>query len=430
MPKPVGGLSIRLKKPDRDSRIFIFWCMDQIILTLARFVMASVGITTGIFRELTLWGIAALPLFYYFLSLNRERQRRTRAFWILFAAVGLLWTATAIFNPEVREFLFRDSYGPERIFRVDAPLFAFLFFLIPQDPKKLYKCIVFYAYMFFAYEMVFHLIPALSRGYWINVSSGGGEIRLPYSLSFGYAMCFPTVVFLYASIKDRKLLHFIMVAAGLICILTNGNRGALLIPVIFVAVTIVSGIAHDQNAKKKMQKIAAILLGLLLLSILWVRLPMILTSVVGKTGISSRTVEMLLQGNFAEDNGREFIWLAVLRGIKECFPLGYGFYGDRPIVFPIHYVGYSHNLFLELLVSFGILGAVIIVLIIRDAVYMIFRCKDAEWRGLYIVFFAISCQLLLSLSFWYVWEFFAATAIVCNYRYKKRHEVNAYPRLT
>ena len=131
---------------------------------------------------------------------------------------------------------------------------------------------------------------------------------------------------------------------------------------------------------------------------------------------------MILEGSITDENGREIIWQTVIAAIKKGNILGYGVYGDRPFVFPVHYVGYSHNLFLELIVSFGAVGVLIILWIIGDAVYMFFFCRDRDWRELYMIFFAISCQLMLSLSFWYVWEFWAAVAIAFRYRWLGRRK--------
>ena len=61
--------------------------------------------------------------------------------------------------------------------------------------------------------------------------------------------------------------------------------------------------------------------------------------------------------------------------------------------------------------------------IIVGSIYMILSCKDRLWRELFIVFFSISCQLLLSFSFWYIADFWAAMAI--GHKYFKLKRCNA-----
>ena len=124
---------------------------------------------------------------------------------------------------------------------------------------------------------------------------------------------------------------------------------------------------------------------------------------------------MLLKGSFSASNGRDRIWNAVIDAIRSGGPFGYGMFGDRPFVAPLHIAGYSHNLILELLVSFGVFGVVIVAYIIKDAVKMLFVCKDDDWKEIYLILFVGSCKLLLSFSFWYIWEFWAAAAVAYKY---------------
>lgn len=65
------------------------------------------------------------------------------------------------------------------------------------DASKLLKNIKTIAYFDFIYRVVFQLMPALSKGYWIDIGPDGQELQSSYSLSFGYAVTFPTIVFAY-----------------------------------------------------------------------------------------------------------------------------------------------------------------------------------------------------------------------------------------
>ena len=73
--------------------------------------------------------------------------------------------------------------------------------------------------------------------------------------------------------------------------------------------------------------------------------------------------------------------------------------------------------------SFGLVGVGILTFLLIQTIKM-FLCKDRLWRELYIVFFTVSCLLFLSLSFWYVTEFWIMIAILYKYyRNNKRMEV-------
>lgn len=143
-------------------------------------------------------------------------------------------------------------------------------------------------------------------------------------------------------------------------------------------------------------------------------------------GITSRTIRMMASGRAIDNTGRSEIWAASFSGFQENWILGNGVLGDRPYVFPFHYAAYSHNFFLEMLCSFGVFGIILSALIIIYSIRMLLYCDDKLWRGLFIIFFSISCQLFLSMSFWYVMEFWAAIAIAHNYFLSKNPERSLY----
>ena len=411
---------ISINKTSLRSYLLYLWFFNLLALTVTRFVLSSVGISSGNFREMILWLVASIPLIMCLLNARTIGLYRIAPFLIMFAVVVLAYCMTIMTNPTVAPYLLRENYGLVRLFRPDAAIFAALFFLLPDDTEELKKNITVYALLRFVYEIVFSILPAVQRGYWINVGSSGQEIHLSYSLTFGYNICFPTVVFLYKAIKEKKIVYLLLSLVGVLFIIFYGNRGALLVPLLFLALMLISNILSDRDASKKVLKISAILIGCFLLIIFEDAILRLFLSALTKAGISSRTVNMIGLGTFSEDNGRTRIWLASLDAIKNGGIIGNGMYGDRPFVSQVHYVGYSHNLFLELIASFGIVGAGISVYVIIDSIRMIFFCKDRNWRELYIIFFSISCQLLISMSLWYVWAFWAALAISFNYRHYQK----------
>lgn len=406
-----------LRKPSLQTELLFLWLMELFSLTVARFILSRLGFFEGTVRTIVLWGIAAIPILIFMLHMRQIDQKKYTPFILLFLFVVLALVVSVIANPALGEFYTRSNYGLDRVIRPDCALYAFLFFSLFDDPSELRKNIRLYAYLDFAYLVIVQLLPALSRGYWIDIGPNGQELHFAYNLSFGYSMVFPTIVFLYFSIKERKVFHIILSLVGMFLIITQGNRGSLLLPIIFVGLMIISGILDSKDIGRKTFKIIGVIIAVMIVATMGESILNWLLELMTERGISSRTIQTLLSGSFSNDNGRNLIWMTVLGVIREGGLFGYGVLGDRPFVFPIHYVGYSHNLFLELICSFGIIGVAACMYIVVDAVRMIFFCKESEWRELYIILFSVSCQLMLSMSFWYVWEFWAAAAIA--YRYRK-----------
>ncbi len=400
----------------------MMWLLELVAMTVARYVLSSVGIFESLTRTVTLWLVASIPLLWFFVNIRTLKTEQFRAALILYVVIGITMLLSVLFNPALAEFYTRSDYGLERIIRPDQAMFAFLFFCLFDDPNELDNNITKFAFVAFVYRIVVQLLPALSKGYWIDIGPQGQELHFSYNLSFGYAMTFPTVVFIRKAMKEKKIKYTVLALIGAWSVLTQGNRGALLVLVVYIGLSVISNIMGSESASKKALKIAGIIIAMLFVAIFGDALLDWGFSLLSNSGLSSsRNIELLLQGKMTGDNGRELIWLTVFNAIKSGGIFGHGILGDRPFVFRLHYAGYSHNLFLELLCSLGIIGAGIIVYIIIDAIRMIFFCKDTEWRELYIILFSVSCQLMLSMSFWYVWEFWAAAAIAYKYRKLKRN---------
>lgn len=419
---------LTLKKPSRQTELLILYFLELFSLTIGRFILTRLGFSDGVFRTVVLWGIASIPLIIFFLHAKEFKQKNYLPFFVLLIIVILTMIISVLLNPSLIEFYTRSDYGLERILRPDCAIFAFLFFSLFDDPDELKKNLYLYAFLYFLYLIVVQLLPALSRGYWVDIGARGQEIKLSYNLTFGYSMAFPTIVFLYYSIKYKKWYDIALALVGIWCILTQGNRGALLLPIIFLTLMAISGIIGAKNQSRKALKIIGVVLLTTFIIVFGEVLLNTIVSALAARGVSSRTIQALLSGSFSNDNGREKIWQTVIQAIRNGGIFGYGILGDRPFVYPLHYVGYSHNLFIELVCSLGILGVILCLYIITDAIRMIFFCKDTNWRELYIILFSVSCQLMLSMSFWYVWEFWAAVAIAFKYRRiknrrkQKKHE--------
>lgn len=410
-------LQIRIKKIDIEEKLLLLWLCIPFVLTLERFILARIGLLAGITREIIFWGTASIPIILFVLNIGRIKLRQYNAFILLFLTVIFSMFITLLLNPNLEIYFTRATYGIERILRPDCALYAFLFFSIFENPEKLKKNLTIYAYLDFAYLVVLQLIPALIRGYWIDIGPSGREMHFSYNLSFGYAIAFPTMVFMMNTFKRRKIKDLILGLIGIWCVVTQGNRGALLVLVIFFGLTLISNVIGGNDTSKKLLKIICILIGIVLVIAFGNYILDIAISWLGKSGINSRTLEMILNGSISDDNGRDLIWGTIMSAIKKGGIFGYGMLGDRPFVFPYHVAGYSHNLFLELIVSYGIIGIGIIGYLVFITIRMIFFCKDNSWRELFIILFSSSCQLMLSMSFWYVWQFWATLAIA--YRYIK-----------
>lgn len=399
--------------------LLLFWLFQPFILTVVKFLLVRVNIIEGPFRAFILCAVSTLPVILFLLVIDRFRSDRYFTFFAIYAAVLGAIVVSAILNQDLIPFFLRENYGLDAVLRPDSAIYAFLFFSIEEDPDSIRMVLKIFAIIEFVYLVVVELIPALLQGYWVDVGPNGEDITLSYSLTFGYMMTLPTIIFLYLAYKEQKIRYLILSLICLLCILTNGNRGALIIPLAYITFMIALRVIGNDRLFKRIGKAINLTVIAGLLFFFRDYILQALGFVLQLTGIQSRSINMIIEGTITNDNGRANIWNAVIEAIRTGGPFGYGVFGDRPFVAPIHYVGYSHNLFLELIVSFGIIGVLLILYLLMDIWRMFMVCSDDEWKELYALFLAASCQLILSESFWYVWEFWAAAAIAYKCRKMK-----------
>ena len=400
------------EKIDIKSKMLILWLSELFILTILRFILTRLGYDQGIFRQCIIWIVSSLPLLYFILNISKIKVKEYLPFTILILSVILIMLISILLNPNLTKFFVREGYGIDRILKPDCAIFAFLFFYMFNEPKKIIDILIFYAYIYFIYLVILQLLPALKRGYWVDIGPDGRELKLRYNLSFGYAVSFPTIVFLYESIKYKKMHSYIFFVFGLWILLTQGNRGAVLIVFVYIFLLILKSL---KNTRYYLLKLAVMLFVLIILYLYGNNIMIFIARQLSNLGIESRNIDKILNGSFTDNNGRDLIWSTVIKAIKNGGILGYGMLGDRPFVFPIHYAGFSHNIFLELIISFGIIGVFIILYLAYIIIRMLFFCDDENWLDIFIILLSCSAQLLLSMSFWYVWQFWAALAVSSKY---------------
>lgn len=408
---------ITINRLSKGEVILIFWLFLPFILAVARFILNAFGIAEGVGRELLLLFLSSIPFLTFVVFRNKFPKENYIPFCYLLYIVIISVIFTMLFNPDSVEYLVRNNYGLERLIRPDCAMFAFLFFMLVDKVDDYFFAITLYAYIDVLFLFLVELIPAMNRGYWTDIGPYGDEIILPYSLSFGYSMLFPTITFIYKAIKERDIINAILSIVCIWAIVTQGNRGALFMILIFVFLFLTSRIKNTKNSILKLSCVSALLLSTI---VLFYFNDLIIEYVIERltsAGITSRSLDMLSRGTFTNDNGRIIIWETVIGAISDNLITGYGVFGDRPFVSPLHYVGYSHNIFLEFLVSFGVIGLILVYYTIVYSVKMIYVCNNEKIRELYIILFSVSCQLLLSMSFWYVFEFWACAALI--YKSKK-----------
>ena len=442
-----------------ESVLLLSWLLVPLFLAPLKFVLHRVGIDSGVGRECAQLLLTSIPLLLFFAIYPKDKLKEFRPVFFVWLFVYVTVAISYYASPEIRYFLFRSDYGLTRSIRPDAAMYALLFFMLVRDSKELLRDLRIYAYFKFLYLFVFEIIPFIRDGGWTDIGARGQEVAFSYNLGFGYAMLLVTVILFYSFIVKGYKTDFVLGCFGFYEVFNNGNRGALLLLCGFVFLFTLQRVYFYKDKKYGKYMIGGLfifsalfaltkdpiaVLGVVVLNKmnpkpgsynigknLFVVLSVVVCLLLVKqlclvasellfhldTSVTvSRNQMMLSSGEFTSGNGREDIWASVFNAFKANPITGYGFYGDRPFVYPHHAIAYSHNVLLELVCSYGILGLLAFIYIVKDAYYMLFKCEDQRWREIYLIFFVVAAQLLISYSFWYVFEIWAAAAISYCYR--------------
>ena len=121
-------------------------------------------------------------------------------------------------------------------------------------------------------------------------------------------------------------------------------------------------------------------------------------------GFKSRTLELFLR-DFNHFSGREYIYSTLLKAIDKKPFLGYGISGDRMIMGS--FAKYSHNIFLELIIQFGIIIGGSLIFILLFLITKGLLEKDNLKYNLFIIWLSlgfapllVSNSYLVAINFW------------------------------
>lgn len=200
--------------------------------------------------------------------------------------------------------------------------------------------------------------------------TGVDSSQFDYDVSTSYALVFPTI-FHISRLKEKKI-YYLLIILELAIILLYGSRGPLLCVGSYILIRII--LTKPKSAKAQLLKIMVIFL--IIFSVVGYEQVINIISDISKSlGISSRTISLLTRSKISYNSGRDDLWEMVIDKIKEKPYLGWGVAGDQSFM-----VSYPHQLFLELVLHFGIiigsfLGLWIVYKIMKKIITVRFQDK-------------------------------------------------------
>ena len=209
--------------------------------------------------------------------------------------------------------------------------------------------------------------------------------KQPEYMSFSYNLLFSTIFSSICFFKKKSIVSLIAAIIGVVLIFLAGARGPLVCYIF--SLVICFQLSKTTTTKKIVIAFLLISLGIIIM-LFWEQILLALKDAVDSIGISSRTVDILLDGDIFSDSSRGEIQQKIIEGFTL---FGRGLYGDR-VIGENHY---SHNLIIELISQWGYLLGAVIVAGLGVLIYKGFRTKDPCLRMMIVALFSAGIVKLM-----------------------------------
>lgn len=225
-------------------------------------------------------------------------------------------------------------------------------------------------------------------------------------MAYGYRMLFPTIVLLCFGIVKENRCDLLIGLGGVVAIAIGGSRASLLIAVVAVPIIIMGFRKYRQTRTLRLCVVFIILC--MIVYLFNQQIFSIISNILGNNGTYSRTLAKIIAGTYSSDSHRteSLIYgfdLLSKNGVWHLL-FGYGlaaerFYFLRDLSYMNNY-GYPHNIILELLLQYGIVGgALTISVVVHLLKRALTRGMDEHRKMISYVLVLFNLQLLVSSSY-------------------------------
>lgn len=207
------------------------------------------------------------------------------------------------------------------------------------------------------------------------------------------------LLFIHYVIRHKSILDFIFAMVSTVLILGFSSRGPLFLLLIFI-------LLYFAITKRITLSVVSISLPLIFaIYYNFDNILLIVSKFLTILGMNQRLIEFLYSSSFFEFNSRDSIALLMLEVLSDNYWIGYGIAGDRlfsnTIIINNNGIAYSHNFFIEILFSYGILAGTLII--ISTMYYTVkstfFKSSDDAQIILLILMVSVFLKLFISSSY-------------------------------
>ncbi len=362
------------EKITRENRILVSAVYAQIALLILQQLLYSILGDNSAIHYLVLI-VAALPMVYSAFIWLKRREILALSLYVIFAFVFFV---QSILFPE------NISYFSNYIFYLFAMCIpCFINIVMVKEWKLHEETLLIFSIIIF---IIGELILVLSI---VNRTQSSD-----YSMSYSYYMLLPALFFLFIFFTKNKTVYLIFSIIAFLSIVLLGSRGAMISWIVFFAIAFLA-------SKTKLIIKAVMIAILLFLVVEFDKILQWINNVLIELGLSSRTIYMIQTNDFlAHDSGRGILQTKIKEMIIAHPFVGNGIGSEYRIIGT-----YSHNIFLDVFLQYGIIIGVILVilfgyLIVKSFIYSSQKIALFMFACYGFVPLLVSGSYLQSCAFW------------------------------
>lgn len=313
--------------------------------------------------QIEFWDSLVTKGIYYIsliIALYYSLQRLSMEMIILPLIVLVLWLFSYFFFPINRQSLTDEGFITEII--VSLPIYVIT--LAVRDFKSLYKAL-----------RITSIVVIICAIFYLNLQQDG-EVEIEY-MHFSYGISLSVMLLLIISLQNKNKIDILLSFIGVCIVLVSGARGAflgLLIGFIFYVLI---------NIRLTVKSIIIALVMSVIIVVVstnYTLLLNLLSDNLDSLHIPSRTVRLLIENKVGNASGRDDLFERALSEFYNNFVSGAGMTGDRSLL-----GSYSHNLFTEILLEYGvILGVLLTIILLRILLIAFFTRNKDELYYIYL----------------------------------------------
>lgn len=341
-----------------------------------------------------------ISIFIILIILRGERNKKVY-FFITFMIVSILISAINIHNREYIKTMFGGMSQIKQYFIIP------LGFLCIKEPDKFLEKMGGFSIVI----ALIHIYTFMNQGYMNQWN------KTDY-MFFGMEMLVPISLIMLRAFQTRKFIYIICSVIFSFYTMISAHRGVILV----IAALLVVYFYSFSNAMDKIKGCFLIGTSAIALYLSYKNILKCVINIMNKYNLSSRTLELLLEGTIGSDSGRDIIWETCIESIKQHVVIGTGIASDRVILHAGVGEFYAHNFVLELMVAFGmLLGTFLVGIIIWMGIHVIRMKTLPEWRNLFLAFYIVSIMTLLTSNSIFVFQpMWIAIIVFCILRKKEK----------